>query len=118
MLTRRLSSEAGFGLVEVLFTALVVLIVSAGVLAGFNATSAATGRAKARSVAQTLAQNDQERLRAMPIATLADVDESNNYSICDTGGGSCVSYTVASKAQWVSDSQGLESCTTANAGLD
>lgn len=118
MLTRRLSSEAGFGLVEVLFTALVVLIVSAGVLAGFNATSAATGRAKARSVAQTLAQNDQERLRAMPITTLADVDESNNYSICDTGGGSCVSYTVASKAQWVSDSQGLESCTTANAGLD
>jgi type II secretory pathway pseudopilin PulG len=117
-LKRRLSSEAGFGIIEVLVTALVVLILAAGLLTGLDSSSRATGRAKARSVAMTLAQKDQERMRAMPIATLAAVDQTIATPICDANGANCVSYSVASKAQWVSDSLGLESCTTATAGLD
>jgi type II secretory pathway pseudopilin PulG len=117
-LKHRLRSETGFGLVEVLVTAMVVLILASGLLAGFNAASHATGRTKAKSVAMTLAQKDQERMRAMPIATLANVDETATTDVCDVNGAGCVKYTIASIAQWVSDSLGLESCTTPNAGLD
>jgi type II secretory pathway pseudopilin PulG len=117
-LKHRLRSEAGFGLVEVMVTAMIVLILAAGLLAGFNAASHASGRTKARSVAMTLAQKDQERMRAMPIATLANVDDLSVTKVCDAGGNGCVDYSVKSTAQWVSDSLGLESCTTPNAGLD
>ncbi len=116
--THRLRSDEGFGLVEVLVTAMIVLILAAGLLAGLDASSHATGRAKARSVAMTLAQKDQERLRAMPITTLANVDETKPQKVCDSSNSNCVDYTVTSRAEWVSDSKGLESCTTATAGLD
>lgn len=119
-LAQRLESSAGFGIIEVLVTALVVMIVAGAALAGLDAASRASGRTKARSIAMTLAQSDQERLRAMPIADLANVRSSNTRTanVCDAGGGNCVTYTIASQADWVSDSSGLESCTTPNAGFD
>src|SRR4051794_1201239 len=101
-------------------TALVVMIVASAVLAALDASSRASGRTKARSIAMTLAQSDQERLRAMPITELANVraSDANPTPVCDAGGGNCVTYTVTSQADWVSDSNGIESCTTPNAGFD
>jgi Tfp pilus assembly protein PilV len=119
--TQRLRSEAGFGIIEVLVTAMVVMIVSTAVLGALDAASKASGRAKARSVAMTLAQGDQERLRAMPIAELANVRASTKRiaKICQAGSTTdCVEYTISSQADWVSDSAGIESCTTPNAGFD
>src|SRR4051812_17755790 len=101
--TQRLRSETGFGIVEVLVTAMVVMIVATAVLGALDAASHASGRVKARSVAMTLAQGDQERLRAMPIADLANVRDSTKHiaKICKTGSTTdCVSYTIASRADW------------------
>jgi type II secretory pathway pseudopilin PulG len=120
-LTPRLRSEAGFGLVEVLVTALVVLILASGVLTGLQAASHASGRVKLRSVAMTLAQQDQERLRAMVIGDLANVRESQTRTITvcsDAANTKCIDYTVASQADWVGDNVGIESCTTTNADFD
>jgi type II secretory pathway pseudopilin PulG len=119
-LKQRLSSETGFGLVEVMVTALIVLILASGVLGGLQAASHASGRNKARSVAMTLAQKDQERLRAMLIGDLENVraSDTTDIPVCDPGGGHCVSYTVASQADWVKDSTGIASCTTAPKGFD
>lgn len=118
-LSHRLRGDTGFGLVEVLMTALVVLILAAGVFAGFDASSHATGRAKARSTALTLAQQDQARLRAMPIPDLSNLhNQVSSQQACDATGGNCVTYTVTSNADWVKDGQGVQSCTQADAGFD
>jgi Tfp pilus assembly protein PilV len=118
-LSHRLRGDAGFGLVEVLVTALVVLILAAGMFATFDASSHATGLAKARSTALTLAQQDQARLRAMAIPDLSNLhNQVSSQRACDDAGGNCVSYTVTSNADWVKDGQGVQSCTQADAGFD
>jgi Tfp pilus assembly protein PilV len=115
----RLRGEEGFGLIEVLVTALVVLILAAGTFATFDASSHATGLAKSRSTALTLAQQDQARLRAMPIADLSNLHGAvTTQKACDHAGGNCITYTITSDADWVKDGQGVQSCTQANAGFD
>jgi Tfp pilus assembly protein PilV len=115
----RLRGDAGFGLIEVLVTALVVLILAAGTFATFDASGHATGLAKARSTALTLAQQDQARLRAMPLADLTNLHGAvTKQKACDHAGGNCVTYTVTSDADWVKDGQGVQSCTQAGAGFD
>lgn len=118
-LSHRLRGDTGFGLVEVLVTALVVLILAAGTFATFDASSHATGLAKARSTALTLAQKDQARLRAMPIPDLSNLhNQVSTQQACDDTGGNCVTYTITSNADWVKDGQGVQSCTQADAGFD
>jgi type II secretory pathway pseudopilin PulG len=107
---RRLALEAGFGLIEVLASVLVVAIVSGAVLTGLEAANRASGRAKTGSVASTLAQNDQERLRILDLQTLSNLDQSTTTTSCDDTGKACVPYTITSKANWVSDSSGTQTC--------
>jgi type II secretory pathway pseudopilin PulG len=72
LFANRLSREqSGFALIEVMVSALIVAIVSIGVLAGIDASSATTGSNKARGVAASIAQDDQERLRSMQPDDLA-----------------------------------------------
>jgi Tfp pilus assembly protein PilV len=115
----RLRGDDGFGLVEVLVTALVVLILAAGTFATFDASSHATGLAKSRSTALTLAQQDQARMRAMPVADLSNLHTGvTTQRACDDAGGNCVDYTVTSNVEWVKDGQGIQSCTQADVGFD
>jgi type II secretory pathway pseudopilin PulG len=115
----RLRGDEGFGLIEVLVTALVVLILAAGTFATFDASGHATGLAKSRSTALTLAQQDQARLRAMPMSDLSNLHNGvTTRQACDDAGANCVTYTITSNADWVKDGQGVQSCTQADAGFD
>jgi Tfp pilus assembly protein PilV len=115
----RLRGDEGFGLVEVLVTALVVLILAAGTFATFDASSHATGLAKSRSTAITLAQQDQARMRAMPVADLSNLHNGvTTQRACDDAGGNCIDYKVTSNVEWVKDGQGIQSCTQADVGFD
>ena len=67
MAPRSTRSEAGFALIEVIVSAAVLAIVALAVLSGIDAASSSSGREKARAVAASLAEQDQERLRAMPV---------------------------------------------------
>jgi type II secretory pathway pseudopilin PulG len=107
---RPLRREDGFGLIESLVAALVVAIVAGAVLTGLESANRATGRAKVRSIAMTMAQNDQERLRILDLNTLSNLNTSTDQTICDDANKSCGKYTVASKATWVSDSSGTQTC--------
>jgi type II secretory pathway pseudopilin PulG len=107
---RRLRREDGFGLIESLVAALVVAIVAGAVLTGLESANRATGRAKTRSVAMTMAQNDQEKLRILDLNTLSNLNTTTNQTICDDAGKSCMKYIVNSKATWVSDSSGTQTC--------
>jgi type II secretory pathway pseudopilin PulG len=68
---RLTGEQSGFALIEVMMSALIVTIVSVGVLAGIDASSATSGSNKARGVAASIAQDDQERMRSMQPDDLA-----------------------------------------------
>jgi prepilin-type N-terminal cleavage/methylation domain-containing protein len=99
LLLRRLRREqSGFALIEVMVSALIVAIVSVGVLAGIDASSATTGSNKARGIAASLVQDDQERLRSMQPDDLAALRFQSRTVSVDG-----VNYTVTSDARPVSD---------------
>ena len=57
--------EAGFALIEVMVSAVVLAMVALAVLAGVDAAGRSTGREKAEAVAVSLAEQDQERMRGI-----------------------------------------------------
>jgi Tfp pilus assembly protein PilV len=106
---RRLASQEGFALMEVIVSAAVLVVVVLGVLAGLDAATSTAGANKARTVAATLAEKDQERLRGMRVP---DIDKMNlqPYDVKVAN----VTYHVESKAVWVNDASGQEIGCTLN----
>jgi Tfp pilus assembly protein PilV len=102
----RLSREDGFGLIEVLVSVVMLAVISLGVLAMIDGPTAVSGASRARSTASALAQQDQDRMRGLTVTDLAGFSSTRAVVI------SGVSYMVRSKAAWVSDSSGTESCTS------
>jgi hypothetical protein len=96
-------------LIEVLVSAVLVVLVASGVYLGLDAASATSGVNKNRSIASEVAQQDQDRMRAMTVTELS------NYRATTTSAVGPVTYTIASTAGWVTDSTGTASCTSADA---
>lgn len=94
------NSESGFALIEVIVSAAVLAIMAMAVLSGIDAASNSSAREKARAVAASLAEQDQERMRAMSVDTLAGLNETRPVPVDG------VNYTVKSEAKWVTDDQG------------
>lgn len=92
-------------LIEVMVSAVLVVITSAAVLDGLNGAQGTGQKNKARSESAALAQKDQERMRAMPI------DDLSNYHDTQTVSVATAPYTIDSRADWVRDSSGVVSCT-------
>ena len=104
-----LRDESGFGLIEVIVSAVLVVLVSLGVYAGIDGASATSQVNKQRSIATTIAQQDQDRMRAMTVSELS------NYRDVQTTTVGGVPYTVTSRADWITDSTGTASCTSSAA---
>jgi Tfp pilus assembly protein PilV len=103
------TDESGFGLIEVLVSALLVVLVSSGVYLGLDAASATSGINKHRSISTYLAQQDQDRMRAMAVTELSNYRETRTQAVGK------VTYTIASSASWVGDGTGSASCTSGSA---
>ena len=95
-------------LVEVMVGAVVLAIATTALLNGIDGAQSAATKNKARSTAAALAEQDQERMRALPVATLA------GYSATRTVAVKGVNYTVTSSTQWVTDQGGPISCSNNN----
>jgi Tfp pilus assembly protein PilV len=105
--------EDGWIIVEVVWSALILLIVVSAVLTALNTSTAASGLSRSRSVATTLAEQDQERLRSYRA-----VDLSNFYETRTVGLGART-YFVTSLTEWVRDSNGEPvSCTNGTVNAD
>jgi type II secretory pathway pseudopilin PulG len=102
MAQRSPSSEAGFALIEVIVAATVLAIVALAVLSGIDGATSASAREKARAVAANLAEQDQERLRAMPVELLRNPPQSGDVNVDG------VSYKIKSEAKWITDDLGGE----------
>ena len=112
-LSRRLAEEDGFGLIEVMAAAALLLVVAIATLGVFDAAAKTSGQSKARTIAAALAEQDQERMRAMKAADL-----SNHHATKRVDASGVVAadgaYTVDSRVDWVRDAGGVESCTSSS----
>ncbi|MBA3262581.1 MAG: type II secretion system protein [Thermoleophilaceae bacterium] len=98
------AAERGSVLIEVMVGAVVLSIAAVGLLNGLDGAQGTGAKNKARSVAAALAEQDQERMRSMPVATLAGYTETRTVTV------STVDYTVTSTATWAVDTGGPISC--------
>jgi Tfp pilus assembly protein PilV len=101
----RIKEETGFAMIEAVVAAVLLVIVSLGVLLGLDAASRSSGREKSRSVAAALTEQDQERLRSFRAVDLDNYDETRTVTV------NKVPYKINSQADWVRDSTGgTQSC--------
>jgi Tfp pilus assembly protein PilV len=99
-------AEAGFALIEVLISATMVVLVSAGVLGLLQAMTSSAAGQRDRTAAFSVAQEDQARLRAMKLSTLNGLTETSDPI---TLNGTV--FTVESKGVFVNDLTSTPSCT-------
>jgi Tfp pilus assembly protein PilV len=105
---QRARDEAGFALVEVMVSAVLLLVLSLATLSVIDRAQTTSSNSRSRDVAAQLAQSEQDVIRQMPISALA-----GGYHPADatkTVGG--IDYLVSSEADWVTDSGGAVTCST------
>ncbi|MDQ3611365.1 MAG: hypothetical protein M4D85_07145, partial [Actinomycetota bacterium] len=93
-------------------SAVVVVLLAVGVFKALDTASATSGAIKGRAIAAGLAQADLERLRGMKVSDLSNRRETN-YRV--QGG---ITFTVASRADWVTDQSAPASCSSDNSRAD
>jgi Tfp pilus assembly protein PilV len=105
---RELAAEAGDTLIEVLISAVLVVLVVVATLTGLNNTNRATSIDRARSQADALAQQDEDQLRSEPIVKLSEL--SRSHTAIENG----TEYTITSTAEYISDATSTSSCNSTN----
>jgi prepilin-type N-terminal cleavage/methylation domain-containing protein len=103
---RLLTSEGGFTLIEVLVTALIVVLLASMTATGLIATTHTSGDQRVRSEADALASQDQARLRGLSdeqLANLTGLAASHPATVSGT------TFTVASSSAF-QDASGASSC--------
>jgi Tfp pilus assembly protein PilV len=110
----RPNREAGFALIETLVSAVLLVVIALALLAGADRASTTSLAGKARSSAASLAEQDQERMRSMPVTAL-----SNYHPVARIVPVGTVNYNVTSRADWVRDTTGsTQSCTNDSTQAD
>jgi Tfp pilus assembly protein PilV len=104
--------ERGSMLIEVIVSGLLLAILAVGLFGAFDGSARVSVRNKERATSARLAQEDQERLRGLPITEISNLRASSSKVI----GG--VTYTVASRADWVADAAGNTTCAAGDAKAD
>ncbi|HEX5928976.1 MAG TPA: hypothetical protein VFY48_06250 [Solirubrobacterales bacterium] len=104
--------EAGFALIEVLVSAMVILIISVGTFGLLQAMTRASAEQRHSSQAYAIAQEDQSRLRSMQLVALNHLDESRPVTL----GG--VTFTVHSTGLFINNTTSSVSCTGENTSAD
>lgn len=106
ILPARLADDAGVSLIEVLVSAVLVVVIATAVFAGLDSSSKASGLSKSRAIAANLASQDQDRLRSMRGAELAALGTVTAEPTPVAG----VDYTVTSEAAFVTEASGSTGC--------
>lgn len=108
----RLVREDGSVMIEALVSAVLVGIMAVAFFGALNGSERVSGVGKLRAQSASLAQDDQERMRAMPVTALNNLDATDTRSIAG------VNFTVASRAVWIADQSKAATCTTNGAAAD
>lgn len=105
-------AEAGFALIEVLVSAVVVLIVTGAVFTLMNSTARSAAEERHRSEAYAVAQEDQARLRSLRISELNRLNQTRTVTLNGTP------FTVTSTGVFVNDTTTSSSCTNGASSAD
>lgn len=103
--------DRGFGLIEVVVSAFLTVLIAGAVLTGFESASRASGNTKAQAIASNLAQQDQERLRSLPVEQLLVTKPPQTPTVDG------VDYTVTSQGVALKNADGDTGCTAGGSGL-
>lgn len=106
------SGEEGFALIEVLVSALIVVIVGGAVLTLLQTTARSAGDQRRHATAFALAQEDQSRLRTSRLALLNKLQETRVVTVAGQ------QFTVESSGVFVNNSTGTSSCTEGYGSAD
>ena len=107
-LRARVASEGGFTLIEVLVSAVLVLLISAAVAEALVTSGDFTGYTRNHAEANVVAQQDEERMKSMSDSQLTALHQTRTVTLNNT------KYTVTSTATFLSATGG-SSCTTKSA---
>ncbi|MFN8216183.1 MAG: type II secretion system protein [Solirubrobacterales bacterium] len=106
-------AEGGFVMIEVLVSALIILIVAGAVLALMTATTRSAADQRQKATAYSVAQEDQARMRAMRLTSLNRLAQERNVTLDGT------KYTVLSTGRFVNNSTGGDSsCASGSSASD
>jgi Tfp pilus assembly protein PilV len=103
-------SEAGFALVEVMVSAVLLVALALATLKLIDSSATASSTQRARSIASSLAHQDLNRMRQMTIASAAGLAQTKTVPL------NGINYTIESSAQWASDSGGVVTCSSGSTG--
>jgi hypothetical protein len=113
-LRARLVGEAGSLLIETMASAVIVLMVGAGVMNMMDRGAKLSGQQRLLATAANLAQSEQERLRAFPVSSLSNLRNESPPPRTVNG----VLYTITSRTDWIDDGLAPTACTTATGAPD
>jgi Tfp pilus assembly protein PilV len=111
-LRRLRRAQDGSFLVEAVISAVIIVTVGLGALELIDRSSQLGGQQEAQAIAGNLAQSEQEQVRALPLAEQSNLRQTTPK---DVDGHV---YSIASRADWVTDATGDANCTTATASAD
>jgi Tfp pilus assembly protein PilV len=111
-LRSRLRAEGGTYLVEILISALILVVVAVGVLKSLDRGTRLGGEQKVQAVAGNVAHAELEQVRALPISEVSNLRRVQTRSV----GG--VTYTATTRSDWVNDTSSDAGCTTAGSSAD
>ena len=106
------TSQDGFALIEVLISAVIVVVISTAVFALLTATGHASAEERHRSEAYAVAQEDQARLRSMRVPSLDKLNETRTVTLNGTP------FTIESTGVFVNDKTGTSSCGKESSSAD
>jgi Tfp pilus assembly protein PilV len=111
--SRSLADERGSLLIEVLVSAVLVAVIGVALFGALNSAAKVSGKSKTRAGAAAVAQDDQERMRAMPVASLNNFRQHRDPVVMGK-----IAYVVDSRAEWIADAKGATDCTANGASAD
>lgn len=111
-LVKRIEDERGSILIEVLVSAIMLVITAVGVFSAFEAGTRASAEERHRAQAEGLAQADIARLRTMRISDLSNLLETKTAVVEGD------EYTVKSIAAYQTDKASTASCKPGEASAD
>ena len=111
-LTRLARGQEGSFLVEALASALIIVIVGLGVLESIDRSSRIGVEQEAQAIAGNLAHAAQEQIRALPLADQSNLRDTDTLAVDGH------QYSIASRADWITDATGDANCTTNTASAD
>ena len=116
--------QRGFALVEVLVSAVVLIIASAAFVTSFAATTRSTAQERHRARANDLAEQELERVRSLRIADLTTLNRTRYMLEDGSTAASCPAtatqtcYTITSKSQFLTETATTSTCASGTGSRD